>query len=91
MTLNEFARSLLSRFSGLTAREADILARVAQGWANATIASALGLTERTVKNILTGVPFKVGIPADDRGGSLRVRLTLRAHGIIPQSPPVEAN
>ena len=74
-----FASSLLARFPSLTAREADILARVAHGMSNAEVAADLAVTEKTVKNVLLPVPFKVGV--EDRGGSLRVRLTLRAHGI----------
>ena len=46
---------------------------------NAEVAADLAVTEKTVKNVLLPVPFKVGV--EDRGGSLRVRLTLRAHGI----------
>lgn len=80
-TMNDFARSLLSRFAPLTAREADVLARVASGLSNADIGASLSVSEKTVKNILLSVPFKVGIPADDRGGSLRVRLALLAHGV----------
>lgn len=81
MTFSSLASSLLSRFPGLTAREADILARVAGGLSNADIASSLGVTERTVKNTLLPVPAKVGMDNDDRGGSLRVRLALIVHGI----------
>ncbi len=54
------ARSLSDRFPALTSREADVLARVAQGWSNADIAGDIGATEKTVKNVLLPVPFKVG-------------------------------
>lgn len=83
MTLHDFAFGLFSRFPALTMREADCLARVAQGMSNADIAASLSVSEKTVKNVLLSVPFKVGMANDDRGGSLRVRLTLLAHGISP--------
>ena len=86
MSLSSLSSSLLSRFPSLTAREADVLSRVAQGWTNAQIASDLGTTEKTVKNVLLPVPFKVGMADDDRGGSLRVRLALTVHGIAAVAP-----
>jgi DNA-binding CsgD family transcriptional regulator len=79
--MNDFARLLLARFPGLTAREADVIARVAHGMSNAQIAEALSITEKTVKNVLLPVALKLGMDNDDRGGSLRVRITLTAHGI----------
>ena len=79
--MNEFARSLLSRFPSLTAREADVIARLAHGMSNADIGASLSITEKTVKNVLLPVALKMGLGQDDRGGSLRVRLTLTAHGI----------
>jgi DNA-binding NarL/FixJ family response regulator len=75
------SRDIQSRFPSLTAREADIVAAIAAGMANETIATTLGITERTVKNTLVSVPFKVGL-GDDRGGSVRVRIALRAHGLL---------
>lgn len=80
MTFATLSASLLSRFASLTAREADVVARVAFGLSNADIAADLCVTEKTVKNVLLPVAFKVGL-TDDRGGSLRVRLALVAHGI----------
>lgn len=77
--LATFASALLARFPSLTAREADIVARMSHGMSNADIAADLAVTEKTVKNVLLPVPFKMGV--EDRGGSLRVRVTLRAHGI----------
>lgn len=80
MNFSDFARSLSSRFPSLTARECDTVARVAFGMSNADIASDLGVTEKTVKNVLLPVAFKMGL-GEDRSGSLRVRLTLLAHGL----------
>jgi DNA-binding NarL/FixJ family response regulator len=73
------AKNLAQRFN-LTEREADILSRVAFGMGNAEIASDLAITEKTVKNVLTVLPLKMGL-GDDRGGSLRVRLCLAAHNL----------
>lgn len=81
MNLKSLSSALILRFPGLTVRESDCLSRVAQGWSNADIASDLATTEKTVKNVLLAVPFKVGMANEDRGGSLRVRLTLLAHNI----------
>ena len=81
MRRTELARSLSSRFPSLTARECDILACVGAGMSNADIGATLGVTERTVKNTLLPVPFKVGA-GEDRGGSIRVRLALIVHGIV---------
>jgi DNA-binding NarL/FixJ family response regulator len=88
MTLNDTARALSVRFPALTAREADVLARIAQGWSNATIAASLAMTEKTVKNVALPLALKVGMDNDDRGGSLRVRLALIAHGIATIPAPV---
>ena len=82
---NAIARAILARCPALTDREADIVARVAQGWSNAAIAFDLSVTERTVKNTLTAVPHKVGIPT---GGSVRVRLALWAHGVTVDTSPL---
>ena len=71
-------KSLVSRFT-LTEREATIVALVADGKGNADIGATLGITERSVKNALVHIPGKMGIA--DRGGSLRVRIALRAHGV----------
>lgn len=81
------ARSILARFPSVTTREADILAAVGQGWDNATVAATLGLTERTVKNVLVTIPPKVGVAP---GGSVRVRLSLLVHGIPVDASPVTA-
>ena len=80
MKRTDLARSLSSRFPSLTARECDILAGIGAGLSNADVGASLGITERTVKNVALPLAFKVGL-SDDRGGSLRVRLALVAHGI----------
>jgi len=81
MNFSDFARGLSTSFPSLTARECDVVARLAHGMSNADIGASLSVTEKTVKNVLLPVALKMGLPNDDRGGSLRVRLTLTAHGI----------
>jgi pimeloyl-ACP methyl ester carboxylesterase/DNA-binding CsgD family transcriptional regulator len=51
----------VATFSGLTAREAEILERIAQGLDNAQIAAPLGLSEKTVRNHITRVFDKIGV------------------------------
>jgi pimeloyl-ACP methyl ester carboxylesterase/DNA-binding CsgD family transcriptional regulator len=48
-------------FSGLTAREAQILEHIAQGLDNAQIAARLELSEKTVRNHITSVFDKIGV------------------------------
>jgi DNA-binding NarL/FixJ family response regulator len=67
----------------LTRRESEVLAAVAEGLSNADIAARLGNTERTVKNILSGVSRAILSDPDDRGGSSRVRLALWFHKVGP--------
>ena len=59
-------------FDGLTPRELDVVRGVAEGLGNPQIARRLGISEKTVRNVLSGVLPKVG--AGDR-----VRLALLAH------------
>jgi pimeloyl-ACP methyl ester carboxylesterase len=47
--------------AGLTAREAEILERIAQGLDNAQIAAHLGLSEKTVRNHITHIFDKLGV------------------------------
>ena len=73
------AKDIQKRFPNLTGRDASIVAILAHtGGSNHEIAGALGITERTVKNCLTTIPLKMGVPA---GGSSRVRIALAAHGV----------
>jgi DNA-binding NarL/FixJ family response regulator len=52
---------LRSRFPALTAREADVLARVAQGASNPEIAAALFLGTATVKSYVTTILAKLEV------------------------------
>ncbi|RIX30677.1 response regulator [Amnibacterium setariae] len=54
------AAGLRARFPALTAREADVLARVAEGRANPEIAAELFLTPATVKSYVTAILAKLG-------------------------------
>jgi pimeloyl-ACP methyl ester carboxylesterase/DNA-binding CsgD family transcriptional regulator len=46
---------------GLTARESEILERIAQGLDNAQIAAQLGMSEKTVRNHITRIFDKLGV------------------------------
>lgn len=48
-------------FLQLTAREAEVLERIAQGLDNAQIAAHLGLSEKTVRNNITRIFDKLGV------------------------------
>jgi pimeloyl-ACP methyl ester carboxylesterase/DNA-binding CsgD family transcriptional regulator len=48
-------------FPQLTAREAEVLERIAQGLDNAQIAAHLGLSEKTVRNNVTHIFDKLGV------------------------------
>ena len=50
------------RSNPLSPRELDILAQVAAGGRNRDIAASLGLSEQTVKNHLTRIMYKLGVP-----------------------------
>ncbi|GAA5173328.1 response regulator transcription factor [Niveibacterium umoris] len=60
--------------AGLTEREIEVARRAALGEANADIAIALSITERTVKAHLSSIFEKLGV-------SDRLQLALRVHGI----------
>ena len=57
------AAALRARFPSLTAREADVLALVAQGSANPEIAATLFLTTATVKSYVTTILAKLEVPS----------------------------
>ncbi len=68
------AADLPPPFDRLTARELDILTRLGSGESNARIARQLGLSEKTVRNQLSGVFAKLGV-------SDRVQAALLARDI----------
>src|SRR3954465_3635463 len=60
--------------AGLTPREREVLALMAEGRSNAAMADALVVTERAVEKHVTGIFSKLGLPpaaADPRGGPRR--------------------
>lgn len=59
--LGETRRPLLHRFEPLTAREQDIVRRLARGLSNAALADEVGLSEATVKTHVTRLLTKLGV------------------------------
>lgn len=86
--MNDTLRVEPPAIAALTFRQQEILALLARGQANAAIARCLGLTERTVRNQISLIYRRLGIPNDDPGLNARVvavRLALQA-----ASAPLEA-
>lgn len=71
-----------AEFSALTAREAEILERIAQGLDNAQIAAHLGLSEKTVRNHITHIFDKIGV--ENRSQAI---VLARERGLGHQSRP----
>lgn len=69
-----------ARFSELTAREAQILERIAQGLDNAQIAAHLGTSEKTVRNHITHIFDKIGV--ENRSQAI---VLARSRGLGQQS------
>jgi pimeloyl-ACP methyl ester carboxylesterase/DNA-binding CsgD family transcriptional regulator len=59
--LRAFLPAAGSNLSGLTAREGEILERIAQGLDNAQIAAQFALAEKTVRNHVTHIFEKLGV------------------------------
>jgi len=64
-----------SRLAGLTTRELDVLAEMAQGKSNAAIAASLFLTKRGVEKHVNGIFSKLDLP-EESVASRRVISTL---------------
>lgn len=69
---------LPERTDPLTAREADILTLVAEGFANKEIARRLAVTEKTVKTHLTHVFGKLGVQSRTQAALHAIRTGLAA-------------
>lgn len=70
------APKLPEPLSRLTARDLDLLTHLAEGSSNREIARALGLSEKTVRNRLSGVFLTLGVA--DR---VQAALVARDHGL----------
>ncbi|MDQ6876164.1 MAG: response regulator transcription factor [Candidatus Dormibacteraeota bacterium] len=68
-------RQARSPLAGLTPREAEVLAEVAQGKNNAAIASSLHLTERAVEKHINSIFSKLGL-SEEEAVHRRVKATL---------------
>jgi DNA-binding CsgD family transcriptional regulator len=70
-----------ARPAGLTRREAEVLLYVAQGRSNREIASALWISEKTVRNHVERIYAKIGV-------SNRIGASLYAtrHGLATSAP-----
>jgi len=64
----------------LTARERDVLARVARGYPNRQIASDLGITERTARTHVSNILAKLGLTSRTQAALLAVRYGLENEG-----------
>ena len=67
--------------AGLTAREADVLGLLAQGMSNKAIASALGISAKTVGNHVEHIYTKLGV--NNRAGAALRAMEL---GVVGASP-----
>ncbi|MFD9427050.1 MULTISPECIES: response regulator transcription factor [unclassified Streptomyces] len=70
------ARRKEDGLSGLTSRERDTLALMAEGRTNAAIAAALGISQRAVEKHTAGIFTKLGLPRTEEGHR-RVLAVLR--------------
>lgn len=61
--------------AGLTVREVDVLALMAEGWSNAAVARRLHLSERTVETHIGSIFTKLDLP-ESPDGHRRVRAIL---------------
>jgi NarL family two-component system response regulator LiaR len=77
-----FTRRLRSSPSGLTKREREILALVADGHSNAEVARMLFVTEQTVKFHLSNVYRKLGV-----ANRVQASRWARMYGLLPERRP----
>jgi DNA-binding NarL/FixJ family response regulator len=71
-----------ARLRGLTAREHDILRLIAEGRSNHAVASALGVTTRSVEHSINTIFTKLGLrPSDDVNRRVKVTLMYLAGSV----------
>lgn len=73
----------------LTAREVQILARIAQGWSNKQIATELGFADKTIRNILTAIFQKLGLVGRAHAAAYAVEHGLVAPAIFVSLPAAQ--
>ena len=78
--LRERATPASDAFSSLTAREREILALLIEGRSNADIAERLVLSEKTVRNHLSGIFVKLGVGNRVEAAALATRHRFRSSG-----------
>ena len=71
---------------GLSARELEVLRRVAAGETNRAIAAALVLSERTVDRHVSNIFAKLGVSIARRGHGVRVRARAGLTAGYPRAP-----
>lgn len=76
------SRSRAGGPAGLTARESDVLALLAQGMPNKGIARELGISPKTVSNHVEHVYYKLGV--SNRTGAAMYAMQ---YGIVGSAPP----
>ncbi len=73
-------RAAKKYFGGLTAREREVAALIAQGKSNRQIADELVLSERTVENHIGNILSKLGFDSRTRIAAWVVEMELGKHG-----------
>lgn len=69
---------------GLTAREAEVLEQICQGWTNGEIATRLFISQRTVEHHVASLLTKLGAPS--RREAIRTTCEFRAASNVEQTP-----
>src|SRR3954447_26637339 len=85
------ARAASSPLSGLTRRERETLAQIAQGKSNLAIAGSLGLSKRAVEKHINAIFMKLELPeSEDVSRRVKAALLFLADGAADSRPPPNA-